>query len=181
VGEYEVLSVYIDRVFTDGEGKRQVSKDIVKIVIFDSTNSGDNDLLRDGNGQPIPWEKTAESLRMKAPTLQQTTIDAFRKANAQQASLRRSFHPVIDYELVDSTQLESIFKNGDGWSVYARRFPGSPGITTFSRVGFSADGTQALFYLSNRCGGLCGTGRYVVMEKQNGGWVIGKEVEMWIS
>ena len=102
--------------------------------------------------------------------------------NAQQGFLRRSLHPSIDYELVSSAQLEPIFcKHCGFWPAYYRRFPGSPGILTFSRVGFSADGTQALFYLSNHCGDLCGTGLYVVMEKHGGRWTIEKEIEMWIS
>ena len=48
-------------------------------------------------------------------------------------------------------------------------------------MGFNADGTQALFYISNRCGGLCGRGSYVVMEKRDDHWVIEKEIEMWVS
>jgi len=54
-------------------------------------------------------------------------------------------------------------------------------MVTWSRVGFNADGTQALFYESYRCGGLCGTGRYMVMEKRSGGWVIGANIVVWVS
>jgi hypothetical protein len=137
----------------------------------------------DGNGQPIPWADTAKSLLKKAPALQQTTIDAFREAGSKQAFLRRrSLHPSIDCELVTPAQLEPIFcKHCGFWPAYYKQFPGSQGILTFSRVGFSADGTQALFYLSNRCGDLCGTGMYVLMENRNGRWTIEKEIEMWIS
>lgn len=48
-------------------------------------------------------------------------------------------------------------------------------------LGFRADGTQALFYIGNRCGVLCGAGWYVVMEKREGRWVILKEIETRIS
>jgi hypothetical protein len=179
--EYEVLSTWSADTFT-GQKAQQIAKGVVKIVISDTTQSGDDDLLRDENGRPIPWEKTAESLRKNAPTLQQATIDSFRGVNAQQAMLRRSFQPVIDYELADSTKIDSIFtKKGDPWSAYYKQFPGSQGILTFSRVGFSADGRQALFYVSNRCGGLCGGGSYVVMENINGRWMIGKEIVKWVS
>jgi hypothetical protein len=102
--------------------------------------------------------------------------------NAQQASLRRSLHPSIDYELVTSAQLEPIFCYHCGfWPAYYKRFPGSQGLLTFSGVGFSADGTQAFFYFSNRCEGLCGTGDYVIMEKRDGRWVIQKEINTWVS
>jgi len=182
--EYDVLSAWVTGTFT-GQGSREgVGKDIGKIVVFNMTESGEDgqNLRMDGTGQPIPWTQTASSLQNKVPTLQRTTIDAYREVNAQKAALRRSFQPSIEYELVDSAQLEPIFKRGGGdWLAFYKQFPGSQGVLTFSRVGFSADGTEALFFLSNHCGGLCGTGRYVVMEKRNGRWVIEKEIEMWVS
>jgi len=134
----------------------------------------------DGNGQPIPWAQTASSLKGEALNLRQTTVDAFREVNKQQATLHRSLHTVFDYDLVDSTQIDSVFKNG-GWHAYYERFPGSPGILGFSRVGFSADGAQALFFMSNSCGELCGGGEYVVMERRDGRWVIEKEIQTWMS
>jgi hypothetical protein len=180
--EYEVLSACLTDIFTGPRHEERVGKDIVKIIVVNMTKSDEQDHpWLDGNGQPIPWEETAKSLQEKAPSLQRTTIDAFREVNAQQASLRPSFHMVINYELLDLNQLYSIPWGGDWWGMYYKRFPGSQGIMTLSRVGFSADGTQALFYFSNRCGGLCGGGSYVVMEKRDSHWVIGKEIEMWVS
>lgn len=184
--EYDALSAFIDSKFASRKGVQPIEpigNGIARIVIFNTTESDEDgqNVRLDGNGQPIPWAQTASSLQSKVPTLKRTTIDAFQALNTRQASLRRSFHPAIDYELVDSAQLESFFKKGGGdWLAFYKRFPGSPGIMTFSRVGFSEDGTQALFYLSNHCGGLCGTGMYVVMEKRNGSWVIENEIEMWI-
>ena len=177
--EYEVLTAWIDATLT---GKERADKGIAKVVIFDTTKSGDDGLLGDENGRPIPWEKTAESLRKKDPALQQAALDAFRKVNAQKAFLRRSLHPSIDYELVTSAQLEPIFcKHCGFWPAYYKQFPGSQGLLTFSGVGFSVDGTQAFFYFSNRCEGLCGKGDYVIMEKRDGRWAIQNEINMWVS
>jgi hypothetical protein len=177
--EYEVLTAWIDATFT---AKERVGKGVVKVVIFDTTDSDDDHLLRDENGQPLPWEKMAESLRKKDPALEQAALDAFRKVNTQKALLRRSLHPSIDYEVVTSAQLEPIFcKHCGFWPEYYRQFPGSQGLLTFSGVGFGVDGTQAFFYFNNRCEGLCGGGDYVVMEKHNGRWVIQKDIGMWVS
>ena len=102
--------------------------------------------------------------------------------STQEASFRRSFNSPVDYEVVNSAQLDSFFKKGGGsWPAYYKQYPGSQGVLEFSRVGFNADGTQALFYYGNTCGGLCGGGGYVVMKKRSGRWVIGKEIEMWVS
>ena len=178
--EYEVLTAWIDATAAD---RHRVGKGVAKVlVIFDTTNADDEHLLKDEHGRPIPWEEMAESLRKKDPALQQTTLDAFRKVNTLQAFVRRSLRPSIDYELVSSAQLEPIFCYHCGfWPAYYKQFPGSQGLLTFSGVGFSADGTQAFFYFSNRCEGLCGTGDYVIMEKHDGRWVIQKEINMWVS
>ena len=183
--EYEVLSAFIDAKLASLKGVeplKPTGDGISKIVIRNITESDEQglNLRMDGNGQPIPWTQTASSLQSQAPTLKRTTIDAFRETNWRQATFQRSFHTVFDYELVDSTQLDSIFKNGS-WPAFYKRFPGSTGNLGFSRVGFSADGTQALFYASNRCGELCGGGEYVVMDRREGRWVIEKEIQMWIS
>jgi len=176
--EYDVVSAYVSGKFATHKGEEQPSK----IVILNTTSSGDDDLLLDENGRPVPWEKTAKSLREKAPSLQQTTVDGFRRANARQAFLSRTFRFAIEYEIVDEARLAPIFKrNGGGWPAYYKQYPGSQGIATLSRVGFSADATQALFYISNRCGGLCGSGWYVLMEKRDGRWLMSKEIEMWVS
>ena len=176
--EYNLFSAYVTDL-QGGKDKASESKQVAEIIVLNMTQSGDDDLLPDENGHPVPWGKTAESLREKAPALQQTTIDSFRKANFQQAFIRPSFRFPIDYQLVEQTQLDSIFKNGDGWNVYYKRY--GSGIVTWSRVGFNADRSQALFYESYRCGGLCGTGRYMVMEKKNSGWVIGANIVVWVS
>ena len=179
--EYNVFSGYVADTFGRRD-KEQDSKQPGKLIFLSMTQSGDDDLLPDENGHPVPLEKTAESLRKKAPALQRATIDSFRTANSQQAFLHRSIRSPIDYELVTSAQLEPIFcKHCGDWPEYYKRFPGASGIVTWSRVGFNSDGTQALFYESYRCGGLCGTGRYVLMEKKNGSWMIRTDIVVWVS
>ena len=183
--EYEVLSEFIDAKFASEKGVQPLKptgEGIAKIVFHNVTESDEEgrNVQRDGNGQPIPWAQIAASLQKESPSLEGSTVEAFRRANGKQATLQRSFHTAFDYELVDSTQLDSRFKNG-GWPAYYKRFPGSPGVLGFSRVGFSADGMQALFFASGECGELCGSGGYVVMERRGGRWVIDKEIETWIS
>jgi hypothetical protein len=76
--EYEVLTTWIDASFT---GKEPVGKGVTKVVIFDTTQSGDDERLGDENGKRLPWDKTAESLHVKDPALQSSALDAFRKVN----------------------------------------------------------------------------------------------------
>jgi hypothetical protein len=50
-----------------------------------------------------------------------------------------------------------------------------------SKIGFSADGNQALFYSTNSCGGKCGTETYVVMQRSDAGWKVVKEILIGVS
>jgi hypothetical protein len=139
--EYDVLSAFIDDKFASRKGKERLEplgNGISKIVVLnmsESDESGQNRRL-DGNGQPIPWTQTMQTILKEAPTLQRTTLDAFRNVNAQRAFLRRSLHPSIDYELVSSAQLEPIFcKHCGFWPAYYKQFPGSSGRNSPSLLG----------------------------------------------
>jgi len=57
-----------------------------------------------------------------------------------------------------------------------------PGVITVSRAGLSADGRQALLTVTNSCGGLCGTGWVVVLQREaEGRWRVRRAEMLWIS
>jgi hypothetical protein len=183
--EYEVLSAFINEQWapTKDTGQTQSADEkTTRIVIFSMSHS-DTDApyqLYDDKGQPIPWEQSGTALQARLPALQPETFDNFRERNRHQSRFQPSFHMAPPYDLIEQSQFNSLFKNG-GWTAFYKRFPGSPGAVTFSRVGFNADGTQALFFATNHCGGLCGGGAYVVMQKHDGHWTIEKAIETWMS
>ncbi len=55
------------------------------------------------------------------------------------------------------------------------------GIMTMSRIAFSLDYKRGVFYYDFTCGGLCGWGSIVFIEKQKGAWKIVGERQMWVS
>lgn len=65
--EYNVFSGYLADTFSRRDDKDGDGKQATKLIVLNTTQSGDDDLLPDENGHPVPWEKTAESLRKKAP------------------------------------------------------------------------------------------------------------------
>ena len=67
-----------------------------------------------------------------------------------------------------------------GSPAFREKFPRNIGLVTLSGVGFSLSRTQAVFYINHFCG-LCGGGRYVLMEKVNGAWRVKAEHYTWIS
>ncbi|HEX4006269.1 MAG TPA: hypothetical protein VHX60_08845 [Acidobacteriaceae bacterium] len=175
--EYDVLSAWISANVAAHASEGSISK----IVILGRTQSGDRELRTDRNGQPLSWQQVAKLLQSDDPALQPATIDAFRAVNVHPTALRRSIHLGVDYIVADRTQLDSIFRQKDGWGAFYRQFPGAHGFLTVSRVGFNADGGQALFWVANRCGGLCGGSAYIAMDKQNGRWVVTKIMEELMS
>lgn len=67
-----------------------------------------------------------------------------------------------------------------GSPAFQEKFPRNMGLVTLPGVGFNPSKTQAVFYINHFCG-LCGGGRYVLMEKVNGAWRVKDEHYTWIS
>lgn len=65
-------------------------------------------------------------------------------------------------------------------SGFQQKYPNNMGYIVLSGVGFNRSHTQAVFYIDHFCG-LCGGGRYVLMEKVTGIWRIQGEHYTWIS
>ena len=63
---------------------------------------------------------------------------------------------------------------------FQEKFPSNMGLVVLSGVGFNPSKTQAVFYINHFCG-LCGGGRYVLMEKIGGAWRVRDEHYTWIS
>lgn len=181
--EYEVFSAYISQSFVGAIGEDRVGKPISQIVIVNCTESDKDDLddRLDPDDMP-PGGSVEKYLRKEAPSLRAVTISNFHRANAKQAQLAHRFHLPLHYQLVSAEKIGSILKDDpSSWTEYYRQYPGAQGHMALSRGGFSPDGKQVLFYVSNWCGGLCASGSYVVMEKHGSAWKVVKEIYMWVS
>jgi hypothetical protein len=178
--EYEVFSAYISESFVGAIGKDRVGNTVSQIVIVNRTESDKED-LEDLGANDMPPGGAEKYLRKEAPSLRAGTINNFRRANVRQAQLALRFHLPLQYQLVPAEKIGSILKDVGSWPEYYKQYPGAQGHLAISRVGFSADGKQALLYASNRCGWKCATGSYVVMEKHGATWKILKEVFLWVS
>jgi hypothetical protein len=177
--EYEVFSAYISQSFVGAVGRDRIDRPISQIVIVNCTESDQNDM---DDPDRIPPGGIKKYLRTEAPSLQMVTIGNFHRANEKQEKLAPSFHLPLPYELVPAEKIGAILKGSpNDWTRYYRQYPGAQGHMRLSRVGFSPDGKQALFYSSNWCGGHCASGSYVVMVKRGSEWKMLKEIYMWES
>ena len=125
--------------------------------------------------------ETDTALSAKASAIKQSTINTFRQVNREQAHLLPRFDLPLHYELVSPSTIHSILHDVSSWPEYYKQYPASQGYLALSRVGFSPNRTQAIFYPSNHCGGLCATGSFAVLQKRGTAWTVVKEVILWMS
>ena len=102
---------------------------------------------------------------------------SFEQANRQPLLLQYHFAIPKPYQIVSSAELDAAFRRrasntaDDGRDGFRQSFPDSTGYLILSAVGFNSEKTIAVVYVEYRCGGLCGSSRYNILEKRAGHWV----------
>lgn len=105
-----------------------------------------------------------------------SAIAEYVRLNEKPHRLLRAFDNNIQHDLITADDLKSIFEQGDkgdvmgGWNNFYKTYPNSGGYTTLSAVGFNEDKSVAVVYQGHHCGGLCGEGRFHVLQKKDGKW-----------
>lgn len=69
----------------------------------------------------------------------------------------------------------------DTWSYHPGVRPGWRYTAAVSRAGLSADGRQALVQVDGICGGLCGSGWLIVLERDGDLWRVRGMLMTWVS
>ena len=74
---------------------------------------------------------------------------------------------------------DELFSKVSEWKDFAAKYPNAAGFTIVSAFGFDASHRQALVYVGNSCGMLCGTGYVVLLEKKKDKWIVTKTAKIW--
>lgn len=82
--------------------------------------------------------------------------------------------------LLSREELTSIFRQGDGWSEFRRRYSADQ-LIDVSRVAFNHDMNQALVYISSTSGSKSRVGSYVLLVKDGETWTIRHKLDAWVS
>ena len=99
-------------------------------------------------------------------------IANFVEVNKKTWLLEKTIPMEQPYEFVFSSELRAIFSEGvNGWKTFYEKYPNSGGYNIVSAVGFNRDKTVAVVYIAHSCGGLCGGGRFEVLQKKDGKWL----------
>ena len=110
------------------------------------------------------------------------TADSFRVRNNASFPVSPHMDLGAPYFLLTRDQMKQLFnQNQDGWQLFYEQYPGAPGITTLSQVGFNLNFDQALVYVGTMSHWLAGAGYFVLLNKVNGTWVFDQQIMSWIS
>jgi len=162
--EYAVYSAYLSEGILNDAHDWSVGPSI-QVVIEDSKRVGAN--LR-------WWWLYPFDRRVASDQLQKTTYASFIVSNLFQTQMKPNIRlPGRAQPILAS---ESKILSAD----FQKRFPNNLGYVVLSAVGVNREQSQAVFYIDHFCG-LCGGGRYVLMEKVNGSWQVRGERFTWIS
>jgi len=124
------------------------------------------------------FERTLENVHKLPASL----VDSYRSRNAASYTLESNLDIEQDYVLMPQEVFDEILgRQGARWTDFEAKYPGASGFVLFSRVGFNADGDQALADIGYRCGDLCGAGGLYLLVKEGGNWKIQESLMVWES
>jgi len=167
--EYAVYSAYLSEGLLNDAHDWSVGG-LVQVLVNDITKAGGNLRLQvlyllDG--------------RVRFVQLQTSTRASYLVRNLFQTRILPKFAlpSRATTVLISQSDLQSNFY---GSPEFQKKYPHNLGFIILSGVSFNPTHTHAVFYIDHFCG-LCGGGRYVLMEKVNGSWRVRDEHYTWIS
>src|SRR5262245_28680660 len=173
--EYAIYAAVIGDMFANYRVSSDPQSKVKQLVIEDRTVNNTFAVIRgEGEGKRVRQEFSS--------IISQETIDDYLAKDAKSHQLTKSFDLKLKYTLIPKEKIKQIFKSGlDGWGKFYMRFPGSVGLIALSRAGLNSSGNQALVYISHSCGGLCGSGTYMLLVKNKQRWIVKKKFTAWVS
>jgi hypothetical protein len=115
-----------------------------------------------------PEENATEKISVHA-------IRSFLQMNSRKYLWPKDLDSRHDIHFLTSSESKEIWSDNRGWDRFNRLYPTARGITTISRVGFSANGRLALVYRSGQTDWLGGHDMIYVLRHEQGKWRITKE------
>lgn len=142
------------------------------VVIKDSTSLG----LPESNEVYLSYIKEL------IPKVQEETLSAFVKNNQYKLELNQSlFNSNLEIFFLSNAEMDIIFKKGNGWGEFHKKYDNANGILTLSAIGFNKHNTQALVYLGHTVDYKAGAGYLLLFEFESGTWQIINKSRIWQS
>jgi hypothetical protein len=171
---------------TPSTEQMDAEEQVIYSVVLEAMHAADRYVIMDatatGPGGVTGTADTLELARQNFRGLGSTTADNFLARNAAAMPLSADLELGNPYNLLSQEQMTAMFShNRDGWQLFYAQYPGAPGITSLSRVGYNDSFDQALVYAGTLSGYLAGAGYYFLLIKVDGTWHLDQQVMTWIS
>jgi len=104
-------------------------------------------------------------------------INSFKERNQQPYPLKSDLDFGMDYQLLTQEEVDELRSQDEasGWTLLYDKYPNAYGFVYLSRVGFNADFSQALVFMSTFHYERLMEGGYYLMIRQDGRWIIEAE------
>ena len=160
--------------------RKFIFNDKIKLIVLQAQTTGcplyEDETVSKKFGHTETFHQVMNKLM---PEAQRQTLDDYLMRNKNTQELKVS-NLEIDYVIVRDRDLPN-GEFGNFWGRFYKKYPNSPGIAYFSNVGFNDQHDQAFVYVGRACGGLCGSGEYVLLKKLNNRWEVLNEQVLWVS
>ena len=145
--------------------------DLGQVLIMDHTDVNHTALLE----QDL---KNFDEHTPLAPEL----VTSFKQRNQQPYPVKPILDFGVDYQLLSQEEVDELrpLDEASGWKLLYEKYPKAHGFVHLSRVGFNADFSQALVYISTYHYEQPIHGGYYLMTRQDSGWVIESGYE-WMT
>jgi len=123
---------------------------------------------------PIDIRFEFKEISARMPLLEEETLLDFNKNFTITDTLRNTFNVKKKIILLSQKEINRFFSgsNTEGWNNFYKQYPKTQGITTFSRIGYNKNKTQALIYYWTQTRGLGGGGYYVLYVRKHDKWAL---------
>ena len=115
-------------------------------------------------------------------TLEKETFDDFAVKLLTEDTLTNSFITRKRIIFISSARILEMYSStkSDGWETFYKENGKTQGITTFSRIGYNKNKSQALVYHGTQSQWLIGAGYYDLFEFRRGKWVRISSYKAWV-
>lgn len=126
-------------------------------------------------------ERMLSYIRENLEGLHEETLADFLAKNREQHPVEPDLNPEGRLVCLDDEEFQRVFRDGEGWERFRRKFPESDGTLRFSRVGVNREVTQAVLYAGQQFDWSIGSSGYWLFSKAGGVWAEADRSGAWMS
>ncbi len=120
----------------------------------------------------------------KKPFLSERTKQLLIQLDSVNNTSKKIYHEKFQFNnytssTISESEFKKVFKKNNGWEHFYQKYPNAFGVLRVSKIAYSSDKKQALFYFSYMKGGLYGYLLWIDLESKDK--IIKEMIRLWVS